>query len=267
VNASASIPARLPKVGQISPYAPWPMVALGEIAEVKLGKMLDKARHLSGRRLPYLRNVNVRWGAVNTDDLREMNFDDDELDRFGLKAGDVLVCEGGEPGRAAVWNGHLPDLKFQKAIHRVRFRTPFEPGLLVYLLALLAQTGSLERRFTGSTRPDVVIDLRRESVVQRLILDTKWKIPRGDQPSDEDLRQMYTYNLHFGARHSLLVYPRADAAQRETVDAYSRSASLPLGHRHTCGTHFIDLFDAQEKLRTDIGARLLTQIVGHLRAA
>ena len=129
----------------------WPVVQLGDIAEVKLGKMLDKAKHKTGRRLPYLRNVNVRWGTIETADLLEMNFEEEQLDRFGLKANDVLVCEGGEPGRASVWNGHLPDLKFQKALHRVRFKVPFDPRLLVYLLELLAKNGGLERRFTGST--------------------------------------------------------------------------------------------------------------------
>lgn len=129
----------------------WPQKPLGEIAEVRLGKMLDKAKHVSGRKLPYLRNVNVRWGKADTDDLREMYFKDEELERYGLKAGDVLVCEGGEPGRATVWWGHLPEMKYQKAIHRVRFNIPFEPRLLVWLLERLALTGGLERRFTGST--------------------------------------------------------------------------------------------------------------------
>lgn len=140
----------------------WPVVFLGEIAEVKLGKMLDKAKHQAGQRLPYLRNVNVRWGTIETDDLLEMHFEEDELDRFGLKANDVLVCEGGEPGRASVWNGHLSDLKFQKALHRVRFKVPFDPRLLVYLLELLAKNGGLERRFTGST----IKHFTREAFVQ-----------------------------------------------------------------------------------------------------
>ena len=126
-------------------------VPLGEIADVELGKMLDKNKHIIGRRLPYLRNINVRWGTIDTDDLLEMHFEDDELDRYGLKAGDVLVCEGGEPGRAAVWSGHIPDLKYQKALHRVRFKVEYEPRLLVYFLACLAKTGGIERRFTGST--------------------------------------------------------------------------------------------------------------------
>jgi type I restriction enzyme S subunit len=140
----------------------WPVVPLGDIAEVKLGKMLDKAKHQTGHRLPYLRNINVRWGTIDTDDLLEMHFEEDQLERFGLIANDVLVCEGGEPGRASVWNGSLPHLKFQKALHRVRFKVPFEPKLLVYFLELLARTGGLERRFTGST----IKHFTREAFVQ-----------------------------------------------------------------------------------------------------
>jgi len=147
---------------------PWPISStwrwriLGELAEVKLGKMLDKAKHTSGHRLPYLRNVNVRWGAVDTSDLLEMNFDEGQLERFGLKANDVLVCEGGEPGRASVWNGRMPNVKFQKALHRVRFNVPYEPRMLVYFLELLAKSGRLERRFTGST----IKHLTREAFIR-----------------------------------------------------------------------------------------------------
>ena len=129
----------------------WDYKPLGELADVKLGKMLDKKKHTSGRPMPYLRNINVRWGTVETDDLLEMNFDDDELDRFGLKAGDVLVCEGGEPGRAAVWQGQIPDLKYQKALHRVRFKVPYEPQLLVYFLQHKARSPEWDEMFQGAT--------------------------------------------------------------------------------------------------------------------
>lgn len=122
---------------------------MGVIAEIKLGKMLDKQKHTSGHLLPYLNNLAVRWNEVNTSDLPKMYFNDRELSRFGLRAGDVVVCEGGEPGRAAVWDGRLPDLKFQKAIHRVRFNVPFEPKLLVLYLENLAGTTKFEMLFTG----------------------------------------------------------------------------------------------------------------------
>lgn len=127
----------------------WAAVALGDIAEIKLGKMLDKQKHTTGHLLPYLNNLAVRWNEVSTSNLPKMYFNERELDRFGLRAGDVVVCEGGEPGRAAVWDGRLPDLKFQKAIHRVRFNVPFEPEILVLHLENLAGTTEFEMLFTG----------------------------------------------------------------------------------------------------------------------
>jgi type I restriction enzyme S subunit len=140
-----------------------PLVPLGQIAAVKLGKMLDRSKHKSGRKLPYLRNINVRWGTVDTSDLAEMFFKDAaEEDKYSVRPGDVLVCEGGEPGRASVWSGGETELKYQKALHRVRFHEPYEPKLLVYFLEWMASTGRLEEFFTGST----IKHFTREAFVQ-----------------------------------------------------------------------------------------------------
>jgi type I restriction enzyme S subunit len=129
----------------------WVWASVQQLAEVRLGKMLDKQKHKTGNELPYLRNINVRWGSVETDDLLTMYFEDDEFDRYGLRCGDVLVCEGGEPGRAAVWDGRFPTMKYQKALHRVRFVPGYDGRLLVAYLEYLAKSGRLEHWFTGST--------------------------------------------------------------------------------------------------------------------
>ena len=80
-----------------------------------------------------------------------MPFVDDELGRYGLQPGDVLVAEGGEPGRAAFWGGDDRPIKYQKALHRVRLSEGVLPKWLVYQLWSSAQAGKLERYFTGST--------------------------------------------------------------------------------------------------------------------
>ena len=129
----------------------WVWASVGQVANVALGKMLDKTKHHKGRKLPYLRNINVRWGQVDIGNLLEMFFDDDELERFGVRAGDVLVCEGGEPGRAAVWDGRVEGVMYQKAIHRLRFFGNIQARYLVFILEFLAKTGRLEHWFTGST--------------------------------------------------------------------------------------------------------------------
>ncbi len=129
----------------------WCWATVPQLADSCLGKMLDRKKHTEGEPLPYLRNVNVRWRSVDTDDLLEMYFDADEEVRFGLKAGDVLVCEGGEPGRASVWLNQIPNMRFQKALHRVRCTEGLFPSFLVIVLEHLARSGRLERFFTGST--------------------------------------------------------------------------------------------------------------------
>lgn len=136
-----------------SPALPegWVWASVDQIAEVFLGKMLDKTKHTSGEKLPYLRNVNVRWGSIDVDDVYEMFFDSEELERFGLVAGDVLVCEGGEPGRAAICKKEHEGFKYQKALHRVRLFDLYEPELLVAFLEFVAKTGRLAETFTGST--------------------------------------------------------------------------------------------------------------------
>ena len=99
----------------------WIWAPLGEIAEVKLGKMLSaKAFEKELRQLPYLRNQNVRWGTIDYSDIKTMGFKPSEMDRYSLAPGDLLVCEGGEPGRCAVYSGPAGAFMYQKALHRIR---------------------------------------------------------------------------------------------------------------------------------------------------
>jgi type I restriction enzyme, S subunit len=81
--------------------------------------------------------------TVKSDRLLEMPFEDGELPEFALRAGDVLICEGGEPGRAAVWDERAKGIYFQKAIHRVRFAPIVDPAYFVTALRASAQDGRL----------------------------------------------------------------------------------------------------------------------------
>jgi type I restriction enzyme, S subunit len=81
----------------------------------------------------------------------EMDFSAEEFERFEVVAGDLLVCEGGEVGRAAIWRGQVPAVCYQKALHRVRPRAGIAPELLLYLFMRLSQTNAFEPFVTGST--------------------------------------------------------------------------------------------------------------------
>ena len=93
--------------------AGWVEATLGEVATTQLGKMLSsKAKTGSGTR-PYLRNKNVQLGYFDLTDVWEMDFSDGEFERFRIRSGDLLACEGGEVGRAAIWRGQIADVAFQ----------------------------------------------------------------------------------------------------------------------------------------------------------
>lgn len=129
----------------------WTGATVDQLGNVQLGKMLDKQKHTAGMPYRYLRNINVRWGDFDLSDVFEMNFEVDELERFSVRTGDVLVCEGGEPARAAVWRFNQNDIKYQKALHRVRFDGVFLPDLLVIALEHMAKSGALDDLYGGST--------------------------------------------------------------------------------------------------------------------
>lgn len=122
--------------------------AISEIATHSLGKMLDKSKN-KGEFQPYLRNLNVRWFSFDLSDLLEMRFLKSEVERYTAVRGDVLVCEGGYPGRAAIWEEDEP-VFFQKALHRVRFHEPAHSKWFVYFLYSQDRNGKLRENFSGT---------------------------------------------------------------------------------------------------------------------
>ena len=128
--------------------AGWEVRPLGEVADHVLGKMLDKHKN-KGSPKPYLRNLNVRWFDFDLSDVLEMKFEDHEYDRYTARRGDVLVCEGGYPGRAAIWEKDDP-IFFQKAVHRVRFKDPSLAEWFVFYLYFSDATGQLREHFSGT---------------------------------------------------------------------------------------------------------------------
>lgn len=98
----------------------WQIHIFSEIASSRLGKMLDAKQQTGENRYPYLANFNVQWFRFNLENLNTMDFDERDRAEFELRDGDLLVCEGGEIGRCAVWHDELQPCFFQKALHRVR---------------------------------------------------------------------------------------------------------------------------------------------------
>ena len=128
----------------------WETRRLEAVADFCLGKMLDQRKN-RGEFLPYLANINVRWGEFDLTDLREMRFEHHELERYGLKYGDIVMCEGGEPGRCAIWKEQRSSMLIQKALHRIRAHDCLNPEFLYYVFLFEARTGKISSLFTGAT--------------------------------------------------------------------------------------------------------------------
>ena len=130
----------------------WDIIPLRLRYSVKLGKMLDAKRITGTSLMPYLRNTDVQWGRINTEDLPEMDISPEEQDRYTVRTGDLLVCEGGEVGRAAIWE-QSQVMGYQKALHRLR---PVDgdrdrPRFLFYVLRAIADLGLFKADGSEST--------------------------------------------------------------------------------------------------------------------
>ncbi len=118
----------------------------GDLFEIKLGKMLS-AKNFTGKHLkPYLRNINVQWGYLDLSDVKQMDFDEKEFEKYKLKKGDILVCEGGEVGRTAIYTGEIKDCCYQNALHRLRIKqNKILPEYFVYYMHFAAKYGLILR--------------------------------------------------------------------------------------------------------------------------
>lgn len=125
----------------------WKQAALGDLAEVQLGKMLDRKKN-QGEYRRYLGNDNVQWNEFNLDGVKEMRFKESELERFRLKKNDLLVCEGGDPGRCALWEGE-EELYYQKALNRVRVGEQLNARFLLYYMMYIGMTKEIRQYYTG----------------------------------------------------------------------------------------------------------------------
>lgn len=147
----------------------WEWVRFGTITTSRLGKMLDKAKN-KGTPKKYIRNVNVQWDNIFLDDINEMKFEDNELSEFILRNGDLLVCEGGEPGRCAIWN-NPGEFYFQKALHRVRTFCNIPAKILAIHLKNDSSNGRLENLFTGVTIKHLPGDKLQQYVIPLMPLN------------------------------------------------------------------------------------------------
>jgi len=109
------------KMTEVSPLPEeWGVVKLGEIFHIQQGKALSRKKDKGIRPRFFLRTANVFWGHIDLSTLDQMDFSEEEEKKYALKSGDLLVCEGGDVGRTAMWEGQLNGVYYQNHLHRLR---------------------------------------------------------------------------------------------------------------------------------------------------
>ena len=130
----------------------WTQMPFSKVCDTRLGKMLDQKQQTGNHLRKYLQNANVQWFRFDLSTVFEMDFDANARDVFRLRDGDLLICEGGEPGRAAIWRDEIAECYYQKALHRGRPNPKLAiPEYLAWLLWFLDQHGGLSDHVTSAT--------------------------------------------------------------------------------------------------------------------
>ena len=135
----------------------WTWRPLGELFEIGAGKTMSAAARNGVDKAPFLRTSNVLWDEIDLSSVDEMAIPEHELSAKLLRRGDLLVCEGGEIGRAAIWDGQVETMSFQNHLHRLRPIDPdIEPRFYVFFLqSAFTQLGIFEGAGNKTTIPNL----------------------------------------------------------------------------------------------------------------
>ena len=125
----------------------WEWCRLGEIFSHNNGKQLNRA-DTQGEFHEYITTSNLYWDRFDLKEVRQMLFTEEELKRCTATKGDLLVCEGGDVGRSAIWNYDY-DICIQNHIHRVRAYLPLCTRYFLYLLMFNKSIGLIGGKGIG----------------------------------------------------------------------------------------------------------------------
>lgn len=125
----------------------WEWCRLGKIFQHNTGKALNSSNH-QGIKKQYITTSNLYWNKFELDKLKEMLFTENELEKCTVSKGDLLVCEGGDIGRAAIWNYDF-DMRIQNHIYKLRPYSHIEIYFFYYVFYLYKRTGLIDGKGIG----------------------------------------------------------------------------------------------------------------------
>ena len=141
----------------VEPGDGWARRTIGELFEISSGKTMSATARMGPNKVPFLRTSNILWDEVDLSRVDEISLREHEMPAKLLAPGDLLVCEGGEIGRAAVWNGQIEPMSFQNHLHRLRpLANDVQPRFYVYWLqSAFTQLGLYEGAGNRTTIPNL----------------------------------------------------------------------------------------------------------------
>lgn len=125
----------------------WEWIRIGTLFQHNTGKALNSSNS-AGTRLTYITTSNLYWDRFELDKLKEMPFTDSEVEKCTVSKGDLLVCEGGDIGRSAIWNYDYP-IRIQNHIHRLRPYTEINTKFYYYIFYLYKHIGLIGGKGIG----------------------------------------------------------------------------------------------------------------------
>jgi type I restriction enzyme M protein len=154
----------------------WQWCRLGEIVQHNSGKTLDSGRN-KGNARDYITTSNLYWGYFELTKLKQLLIEDDELERCTARKGDLLVCEGGESGRAAIWNNDY-EICFQNHIHRIRPFGNINSKFIYWFFQYLNLSGDINKyrkgmgitNMSGKALASIVFPLPPLSEQRRIVM-------------------------------------------------------------------------------------------------
>ena len=124
----------------------WEYKKLGQVCTSDLGKTLNKSKD-RGELHPYLCSINILWDKIDLSTLKQACFEAGEQEKYTVTKGDLLVCEGGDTGRSAIWDRDETIL-YQNALHRLRFHESVFPKFVLFYLMYLKDIGEIDNKYS-----------------------------------------------------------------------------------------------------------------------
>ncbi|MEU0627873.1 restriction endonuclease subunit S [Streptomyces sp. NPDC005989] len=171
----------------------WALSKVGDLFDMQLGKMLSKEAAAGPAQREYLTNKNVQWNRLEFDELNRMTFSESEREKFRLVSGDLLVTEGGEVGRTAIWGEERDECYFQKSLHRLRSKGRIEPRYMLHYMNYAARW--------------------------KLFIDSVGQTSIAHLPQDKFAAHLVAYPVDLGEQRRIVEVIDAVSAQERAIEA------------------------------------------------